>query len=78
MRVRIRLDTMTDIAHFVLIVSEVEEDVLLKNDKNLVADGKSFLGAAHAKEFKNLWCECERDIYNKIKNFVVDKTPDGE
>lgn len=71
MRVKIRLDTVTDIANFVLVASTVAPKVLLKNDDGLCVDGKSFLGVAHASEFKNLWCECEKDIYSKIEPFVI-------
>jgi hypothetical protein len=72
MRARIRLDTITDIATFVLIASQVKADVYLTNNKGLKVDGKSFLGVAHAHEFDDLWCECEKDIYMKIKKFVIE------
>ena len=78
MRARLRLDTITDVASFVLIASTVKEKVYLKNDSGLVVDGKSFLGVAHATEFKTLWCECERDIYRKIERFVVVDDKDQE
>lgn len=71
MRIKIRIDTVTDVANFVLVASTIDEDVRLVNDKGLCVDGKSFLGVAHASEFKNLWCECERDIYSKIEHFAV-------
>ena len=70
MKIRVRLDTLTDIAAFVLAVSSVESKVFLFNDEGLRVDGKSFLGVAHAHEFSNLWCECEEDIYSKIQQFV--------
>lgn len=73
MKVRICLDTITDIANFVLVANSVKSDVYLTNDTNsLRVDGKSFLGVAHAKEFSSLWCECEEDIYSKIENFIVE------
>lgn len=72
MRARIRLDTITDIANFVLISSQIKEDVYLTNNKGLKVDGKSFLGVAHAHEFDDLWCECEQDIYMQIKKFVIE------
>lgn len=71
MRQRIRLDTVTDIANFVLIASQVRSDVYLTNDNGLKVNGKSFLGVAHAHEFDNLWCECDEDIYTKIQSFIV-------
>ena len=73
MKAKIRLDTITDIANFVLIASSVSSPVYLTNDAGLRVDGKSFLGVAHAQEFDNLWCECEEDIYSKINNFIVER-----
>lgn len=71
MKTRIRLDTVTDIANFVLIASNVKGDVFLTNANGLKVNAKSFLGVAYAQEFTEVWCECEEDIYNKISKFVV-------
>ena len=71
MRTRIRLDTATDIANFVLAVSTVSEDVYVTDGNRLCINGKSFLGLAHATEFKTLWCECSKDIYSMIEPFVI-------
>ena len=70
MKVKIRLDTVTDIANFVLAVSDVENEVYITSGRICIS-GKSFLGLAHAKEFDDLWCECEEDIYHKIEAFVI-------
>ena len=70
MKVQVRLDTLSDIAAFVLAVSSVKSKVYLTNDENLRVNGKSFLGVAHAHEFDNLWCECEENIYSKIESFI--------
>lgn len=72
MKAKIRLDTITDIANFVLIASQVKSDVYLTNNQGLTANGKSFLGVAHAHEFEDLWCECDEDIYTKIQSFVTE------
>lgn len=72
MKIKVRLDTVTDIANFVLIASQVKSDVYLTNNKGLKVSGKSFLGVAHAQEFDELWCECERDIYSLIKDFIAE------
>jgi hypothetical protein len=56
----------------VLATSQVKEDIFLVNGTGtLRVDGKSFLGIAHAREFKELWCECEVDITTKILPWVV-------
>lgn len=72
MKAKIRLDTISDIANFVLIASGIKENVYLTNNKGLCVDGKSFLGVAHAHEFDNLWCECDADIYSKISQFIIE------
>ena len=71
MRVRVRLDTATDVANFVLIVNDIKTRVFLTNEDGLRVDAKSFLGVAHAREFNKLWCECEEDIYSRIEPFVI-------
>jgi hypothetical protein len=70
MKVKIRLEGVTDIANFVLAISDVKSDVYVTSGRICIS-GKSFLGLAHAKEFHDLWCECEEDIYRKIEPFVV-------
>lgn len=72
MRVRVNIDTVTDIANFVLIANQVKTNVYLTNNNGLKVDGKSFLGVAHAHEFDELWCECDEDIYTKIQNFIIE------
>lgn len=72
MRVRVNIDTVTDIANFVLIANQVKANVYLTNNNGLKVDGKSFLGVAHAHEFDELWCECDEDIYTKIQDFIIE------
>lgn len=71
MKIKVNLDTVTDIANFVLSVSKIKEDVYLVNDNGLKVNGKSFLGVAHASEFTDVWCVCDTDIYQKIQQFVI-------
>lgn len=72
MKIKVRLDTVTDIANFVLIASQVKNDVYLTNNNGLRVNGKSFLGVAHAHEFDELWCECDADIYSLIEEFLAE------
>ncbi len=74
MRVKIQLDTITDIGNFVVAVSHATS----KNEKVYVTDGdrccinaKSFLGLVAARDFDELWCESEKDIYSSIRQFEV-------
>jgi hypothetical protein len=75
MRVKIQLDTITDIGNFVVAVSHATG----KNDKVYVTDGqrccinaKSFLGLVAARDFDELWCESEKDIYHAIARFTAE------
>ncbi len=75
MRVKIQLDTITDIGNFVVAVSHATG----KHDKVYVTDGdrccinaKSFLGLVAARDFDELWCESEKDIYSAIAHIAVD------
>lgn len=74
MKVRIILDTITDIGQFVIAVSHAAG----KNDQVYVTDGdkccvnaKSFLGLVATRDFKELWCESEKDIYRAIYPWVA-------
>ena len=71
MKVRIRIDTISDIANFVLAVEDVKEDAYITNGKKLCINGKSFLGLAHAKEFDELYCECDKDSSAHINQFII-------
>jgi hypothetical protein len=71
MRVRIRLDTISDIAGFILALDGVKEPVYVTIGDRLCIDGKSFLGLAHAREFTNLYCECDQDISGRINQFII-------
>lgn len=74
MKVKIHLDTITEIGNFVIAVLHATG----KNDNVYVTDGgrccvnaKSFLGLVATRDFSELWCESEKDIYSAIAQFVV-------
>ena len=75
MKVKIRLDTITDIGNFVVAVSHATS----KTDKVYVTDSgrccisaKSFLGLIAARDFDELWCESDKDIYSAISHFAAE------
>lgn len=75
MKVKIRLDTITDIGNFVVAVTNAVD----KNDEVYVTDSgrccinaKSFLGLVAAREFDELWCESDKDIYTAIRHFEAE------
>lgn len=71
MRNKIRLDTSKDAQTFVNITSKLEGKIVVKDPNGLCVNAKSILGALHAMEFTELWCESENDIYMKIKDFII-------
>ena len=71
MKVKIRLDTVTDANKFAAITSTLEGKITITDTKGLRVNAKSVLGALYALEFTELWCESENDIYSHIRDFVV-------
>ena len=71
MRAKIRLDTMKDISQFVGICSNVTEPVHITDGAGLKVSAKSILGVMYSMEFSDIWCECDKDIYNEIEKFVI-------
>lgn len=71
MKVKVRIDTMSDVRGFVEIVNQVPGKVRLTSEDGLCINAKSFLGVAHAAEFDNIWCVSDNDIYTKIEKFII-------
>lgn len=71
MRVRINLDTMSDVQKFVEIVSRVDAPVILKDSAGHCVSGSSLLGALYTMEWSEVYCECEKDITYGIFHWIV-------
>ena len=72
MRVKINLDTMTDINDFVKIMAGYDGNVYLTDkDRAFVVSAKSMLGAIYSMEWGEVWCESDKDIYPLIAPFVA-------
>lgn len=74
MRVRVELETLTDIKDFCTVISNVPNDVYLADDsQKFKISAKSILGLMLAKiEWSDgIYCECEEDIYNLIEKWVA-------
>lgn len=69
MKVKVALETMTDVSEFVAIASKIPQPVHLVGGDFKVS-AKSLLGAVYTMEWAEVWCECEVDIYTKIEKFV--------
>lgn len=75
MKVKINLDTITDIGNFVIAVSHAvgkNDKVWVKDNNGSCVNAKSFLGLVATRDFDELWCESEKDIYSSIRAFTVD------
>jgi hypothetical protein len=74
---KIRLDTLTDAKDFLSIVSQVPEEVYIRSGEHLCTSAKSALGCHMARvEWNDLVCECEKDIFMKIRKFIIEETPE--
>lgn len=74
MRVRIELETMTDINEFCSTISNVNSDVYLAdNSQKFKVNAKSIIGLMLAKiEWSDgIYCECDEDIYALIEKWVA-------
>lgn len=74
MKVRLRLDTISDVNKFVNITSNLKQPITITDGNGLRVNAKSVIGVLHALEFDNLVCETENDndIYMAIKEFVIE------
>ena len=70
MKVKIELDTLSDVRDFVNIATSVAAPVHLVSEHFRVS-AKSLLGAMYTMEWAEVWCECDEDIYHKIEKFVI-------
>ena len=77
MRQRINLVTLSDVQRFVSVVSSVEERVTLTDNEGHRVSAQSMLGLLYSLEWADTFVECEKDIYTKIAEFVVDETPNN-
>ena len=70
MKVRVALETMSDISEFVGIANKIKTPISLAGGDFKVS-AKSLLGVIYTMEWQEVWCECSEDIYSKIEKFVV-------
>ena len=72
MKVKIRLDTLTDVQNLVKQASTISRPVYITDGKGLKVSAKSIMGALYSLEFEELWCECEQDIFHIVKDFIAE------
>ncbi len=72
MKVRIELNTMSDVTDFVSIVTAVPGQVYLSDGKHQQICAKSQLGAILAKmEWDEIYCLSDEDISGSIVKWIV-------
>ena len=72
-KVKIRLETLTDINKFINIVTPLPGKIVVKNsNEDFVVNAKSIFVMICALNYDDLWLESENDIYNHIKDFLVE------
>ena len=75
MKVKINLDTITDIGNFVVAVSHAtgkHDNVYVTDGDRCCINAKSFLGLVAAREFNELWCVSDKDIHTAIAHFIIE------
>lgn len=71
-RIKIRLETMTDINKFISIVTPLPGKIIIKNStEDFIINAKSIFVMICALNYNDLWLESENDIYSHIRDFVV-------
>ncbi len=69
-RMRIRLDTQTDVANFVNIANQIRGNVFLVDNTFNKVNGKSLMGCLYSLEFNDLYVVLEDETkYNKFTRF---------
>lgn len=71
MKVKVNLDTLSEVSQFVAIATAIKSPVYLSCGDFKVS-AKSLLGAVYTMEWSEIWCECADDIYTAISRFVAD------
>ena len=72
MRVKIRLDTMTDIENFVEKVSAINEPVFIEDGQGSRVTAKSLMFTATAKMYwSDLYVTCNKDIAGLIIQWII-------
>lgn len=74
MRLKIRLDTMSEINAFVGAMTKSNANVFLTDkERNFIVSAKSMLGAVYSMEWDEVWCESDEDIYHIVSKFTADE-----
>lgn len=74
MRVKIRLDTMSEVNAFVGDMTRHGGNAFLTDrDRNYVVSAKSMLGAVYSMEWDEVWVECSDNMYTVVSKYIADE-----
>ena len=74
MRVKIHLDTMTQINAFVRDMTRCGANVFLTDkERNFIVSAKSMLGAVYSMEWDEVWCEADENIDSIVSKYRADE-----
>ncbi len=72
MRIKIRLDTMSDVNSFVGMATKSTAKIFLTDrNRDFIVSAKSLLGAVYSMEWDEIWCESDEDVFHIISPFAV-------
>lgn len=67
-RIKVRLDTQSDVIDFVTLAKQIPEDVYLLDNSYNKVNGKSLLGCLYSLEFSELFVESESNKLSSVFN----------
>ena len=74
MRIKIRLDTMSEISSFVGDMTRCDANAFLTDkDRNFIVSAKSMLGAVYSMEWDEVWCEADENIDSIVSKYRADE-----
>ena len=72
MNAKVNLDTMSKINAFVAVCSRLDCRVDLIDGNGYRVSAKSLVGALATMDWKQVFIECERDIYAYVQEFLAE------
>ena len=74
MRIKIHLDTMSEINSFIATMTKSTANIFLTDkERNYIVSAKSMLGAVYSMEWDEVWCESDEDIYHLVSKFTAEE-----
>jgi hypothetical protein len=70
-RIKIRIDTMSDVSKLVAVATKAKGRVILTDNTDFKVSGKSLLGAIYTMEWSEVYLESDEDLYNALSDLVV-------